>query len=200
MSNLIFSQTLAFALYQSSEQFPVDLDDAWLWLGHAKKNDVLEKLKDNFEEGLDFSEKSAKASTGGRPRRYIVLSIDCFKHLAMMAGTPQGKIIRKYFLECERIAKTAIANSQPQLPSITNAKLAQLTTEKEAIRTRIKELRQLLSKEESKLQAVSEALIEEAKAFSSTNRELMQQSALCQQILDEAKDNNPFLSVGSTKR
>jgi hypothetical protein len=38
----------------------------------------------------------------------IFLTIDCFKSLGMMAGTEQGKVIRKYFLECERIVKEVI--------------------------------------------------------------------------------------------
>ncbi|MEH1956831.1 hypothetical protein [Nostoc sp.] len=199
MSNLSFDQSIALCLYQSDKEFPVDIDDAWQWLGYSRKDKCLEAIQLSLMPGLDFSTSRGK-STGGRPKQEVRLSVEGFKLLGMMAGTPQGKIIRKYFLECERIAKAAIANSQPQLPSISTAKLTQLTAEKEAIRTRIKELRQLLSKEESKLQAVSGALVDEAKAFRSANRELMQQSALCQQILDEAKDNNPFLSVGSTKK
>ena len=36
MTNLSFNQELAIALYESSDDFPVDLDDAWQWLGYAK--------------------------------------------------------------------------------------------------------------------------------------------------------------------
>ena len=57
---------------------------------------------------VDFSTKWLKTSTGGRPSELILLTIDCFKSLGMMAGTEQGKVIRKYFLECERIVKEVI--------------------------------------------------------------------------------------------
>jgi hypothetical protein len=36
---------------------------------------------------------------------FIYLTVDCFKSLGMMAGTQKGKEVRKYFLECEKIAK-----------------------------------------------------------------------------------------------
>ncbi|MBX9257305.1 hypothetical protein H1Q63_25855 [Desmonostoc muscorum CCALA 125] len=36
-----------------------------------------------------------------------MLSVDCFKLLAMLAETEQGDKVRLYFLECERIAKMA---------------------------------------------------------------------------------------------
>lgn len=108
MSSLTFNRELAIALYQSSEEFPVDFDDAWQWLGYSRKEKALQTMKNNFEEGLDFSTKGWKTSSGGRPSQLIVLTIDCFKSLGMMAGTEQGKAIRKYFLECERIAKASI--------------------------------------------------------------------------------------------
>ena len=117
MSNLSFSQELALTIYQSQEEFPVDLDDAWVWLGYYTKQKAEKKLKSNFEEGLDFLPFWVKTSIGGRPSQLIMLSVDCFKSLGMMAGTEQGKVIRKYFLECERIVKTPNAQ-QPALTQI----------------------------------------------------------------------------------
>ena len=115
MNNLSFSQDLATSLYCSKENYPVDLDDAWQWLGYNQKSDCLSKLKANFEEGGDFSAKSLKSPTGGRPRVSIMLTIDCFKSMGMMAGTSQGKAIRKYFLECEKVAKNTPAPRQNNL-------------------------------------------------------------------------------------
>ncbi|MEA5628106.1 hypothetical protein [Nostoc sp. UHCC 0251] len=131
MSNLSFSQQLALTIYQSQEIFPVDLDDAWVWLGYSTKQKAEKKLKSNFEEGIDFLAKGLKTSTGGRPSQLVMLSVDCFKSLGMMAGTEQGKVVRKYFLECERIAK---ASNIPQ-PAMTQiqilAALAQQMAEQE---------------------------------------------------------------------
>ncbi|QSJ20089.1 antA/AntB antirepressor family protein [Nostoc sp. UHCC 0702] len=120
MTNLAFSQNLALALYSSKEQFPIDLDDAWQWLGYATKQKAEQKLKSSFEENTDFLTKRLKTSTNGRPRQCVMLSIDCFKSLGMMAGTEQGKAIRRYFLECERIAKQTATES-----SLTSRLLAQ---------------------------------------------------------------------------
>ncbi|MEH1777196.1 MAG: hypothetical protein V7K64_13540 [Nostoc sp.] len=143
MTDLTLNQSLAVSLYQSDEKFPVHLEVAWQWLGYSRKDVCLDAIKRYLEEEIDFS-ISIRKSTGGRPKQDVRLSIDGLKTLGMIAGTEQGKSVRRYFLECERIAKMAIATTQPQLPSITNAKLTQLTTEKEVIRTKIKELRQLL--------------------------------------------------------
>jgi phage anti-repressor protein len=100
-----FSKDLALSLLESAEEYPVDFDDAWQWLGYATKQKAQKKLEQNFEEGSDYLTKGLKRSTGGRPGELILLTVDCFKSLGMTAGTEQGKQIRKYFLECEKIAK-----------------------------------------------------------------------------------------------
>ena len=126
MNNLSFSQELATSFYSSKDSHPVDLDDAWQWLGYSTKQKALQTLKSNFEEGEDFLTKRVKSSTGGRPSELILLTVDCFKSLGMMAGTSQGKSIRKYFLECEKVAKTklepktAIAHYSDRIADIRN--------------------------------------------------------------------------------
>lgn len=47
-----------------------------------------------------------------------MLTVDCFKSLGMMAGTEQGKKIRRYFLECERQLKHLRAKIESRLASI----------------------------------------------------------------------------------
>lgn len=112
MSTLAFSFELAQQIYGSTEPFPVDFDEAWVWLGYSTKQKALRKLAANFEEGEDFLTKRLKTSTGGRPSELIILSVECFKSLGMMAGTEKGKQIRKHFIECERIAKATLQELQ----------------------------------------------------------------------------------------
>jgi phage anti-repressor protein len=99
---------IVLSLIQSQEDFPIDLDDAWRWIGWAKKQKAKDVLTNNFEEGIDFLPKGFKSSTGGRSSEWILLTIDCFKSLAMMAGTERGKQVRKYFLECESKLKEMV--------------------------------------------------------------------------------------------
>jgi hypothetical protein len=82
-----FSHELALSLVQSTEPFPIDFDDGWKWLGWKKKQDAKSVLFNNFSEEIDFLRLGVKSSTGGRRSEWIVLTIDCFKSLAMMAGT-----------------------------------------------------------------------------------------------------------------
>ena len=118
-----FSHERALALVQSTDQFPVDFDDAWQWIGYSSKQKAKSKLTNNFEEDIDFLTKWVKTSTGGRPSESIWLTVDCFKSLGMMAGTEKGKEIRRYFLECERIAKQALEVIPAQAAEIKRLEL-----------------------------------------------------------------------------
>jgi len=118
-----FSHELALALVQSDQAFPVDFDDAWRWIGYSTKQKAKNKLVNNFEEEIDFLTKWVKTPAGGRPSESIWLTIDCFKSLGMMAGTQKGREIRRYFLECERIAKQAAQVIPAQVQEIERLKL-----------------------------------------------------------------------------
>ena len=54
----------------------------------------------DFEEGKDFCSFLGE-STGGRPPKEYIVSIDMAKELSMVERTPQGKDARRYFIECE---------------------------------------------------------------------------------------------------
>lgn len=103
----------------SDADYPIDLDDAWQWLGYSTKQKAKQKLERNFDLGVDFTSvnQMVKCADGKGFSRCekINLSVDCFKSLGMMAGTEQGKTIRRYFLECEKtVEKHKLVTPQPQ--------------------------------------------------------------------------------------
>jgi phage anti-repressor protein len=89
---------------QSIAPYPVDFDDAWQWVGYSTKGNALRVLQDNFEEENDFclSKKISKKGRGGHNENTYYLSPDCFKSFCMMAGTPKGKEVRRYYLDLEK--------------------------------------------------------------------------------------------------
>ncbi|MDZ7950089.1 hypothetical protein [Nostoc sp. DedQUE09] len=200
MANLTFDQSLALSLYQSDEQFPIDLDNAWQWLGYSRKDKCLEAINSRLDKEIDFSTIRGK-STGGRPKQDIRLSIEGFKLLGMMAGTEQGKAIRKYFLECERIAKTlAIQKSQSLLPSEAHkARLAELHSRVESIRQKISTTEKVLAELRTELLVAIRDEANEAKAFTSAYAEVGEEYIRCTEVLSRAKALNPYLNVGNTK-
>lgn len=89
---------------QSGEAYPVDFDQAWQWIGYARKDAALRALKASFQEGYHFHttvEMVQRAQGGGARAAVVKLTKDCFKHFCMMAMTDKGREVRQYFIQCE---------------------------------------------------------------------------------------------------
>jgi phage anti-repressor protein len=98
----------------ATEQFPVDFNEYWQWLGYSKKENAKRAfLNCDFEKGFDFelliSEESVNHDTYSAQEKAVLakteiinLTVDCAKSFAMMARTEKGKEIRKWYLEIEK--------------------------------------------------------------------------------------------------
>jgi phage anti-repressor protein len=200
MTELTFDQSLALSIYQSAEAFPVDLDDAWQWLGWSSKQKALQCLSENFDSDTDFLTLGKKVANGGRPSKSIVLSVDCFKHLAMMSGTEQGKAIRKYFLECERIAKASTVKSQPSLTDNGIAtQITQLSQAKLELQQRIDAHERVIKQLKSDLQEAENKHTKLSLEFVNQHRELGETFVACQEQIAIATRANKYILFTSKK-
>lgn len=113
---------------KSHQKFSVNFDEAWRWIGYSIKQKAYNKLTTNSEE-VDYTllqmVKRVEGNRGGGSVHFgsIMLTIDAFKSLAMMAGTERGKEVRRYFFECERIAKKTVEVISAQTQNIERTKL-----------------------------------------------------------------------------
>lgn len=111
-----FSIQIASQLVNSSDDFPVEFDLGWKWLGYSDKRTAKQFLLKNFKLDIDYTVLQPPLGTLAvpNPEQVIRLTVDTFKMWAMMAGTAQGKQVRLYFIECEKQFKL-----QQRLPSNT---------------------------------------------------------------------------------
>jgi phage anti-repressor protein len=127
MSNHSISADLVFSLCQSQTQFPIDFEDAWQWIGYFNKPTAKRALLScGFVEEIDLSIDAALSTASNpRPKECIMLTVDCLKMWAMMAGTEKGKEVRLYFLKCERQLKQLTVKPRSLL-DLSPAQLYQL--------------------------------------------------------------------------
>lgn len=150
-----FSLTIAEVLFSSEDQFPVDFDDAWQWLGYSRKdNGKTAFLKCGFIENIDYVSLKVQENSEGRPRETFNLSCECLKQWGMMAGTEQGKRVRLYFLECEKIAKSKMITK----PKTTTELLLESVQQLVEFEKKQKELEANQKLLESKLEAQIEKM------------------------------------------
>lgn len=145
-----FNIELAKQLVDSEEQFPVEFSKAYLWLGYTRKDNAKRSLLNlGFIENKDFliTEEATTTGISANLNENIFLTVEAFKMWSMMAGTEQGKQVRLYFLECEKVAKQvtsispdltqALLKMQEQLNSlvVSQARLNQLEAKNEELQT-----------------------------------------------------------------
>jgi len=115
MSIIPFSFELARDIYHATDQFPVDFEKAWVWMGYSKKDRALKILKKHFTQGEDFAFlQSGEWRRDGRSSDLYGLTVDCFKELAMMAGTEEGREVRRHFIQCEKQLKELLKQKHTQ--------------------------------------------------------------------------------------
>ncbi|QSJ14159.1 hypothetical protein JYQ62_19675 [Nostoc sp. UHCC 0702] len=138
----IMTETLSLELVknfvESADEFPVDFDDAWRWIGYSRKDNAKTVLIQNFEINLDFlifQEMVNRPQGGGRYRECIKLTVDCFKSFCMMSGTSKGREVRQYFLQCEKQLKQLL--QQPPAVSASPEILSLLGEMSEVIESHI---------------------------------------------------------------
>jgi phage anti-repressor protein len=125
-----------FSLIQSEEEFPVDFDDAWRWIGYSTKGNAKVALENaQLVEGIDFQVfmENHKNSKGGRPVEKIKLTIDAFKMFCMAAGTSKGRQVRLYFLECERELKRYLEEERKRRQENTQRRLVSAMVSEEVV-------------------------------------------------------------------
>jgi hypothetical protein len=86
---------------KAGEQFPVPFEMVWQIAGYSRKDAATRKLP-KAAQGELFHLSVEKTGRRGRPKESIRLSCDGFKHFCLMAETPEGTEIRRYFIECEK--------------------------------------------------------------------------------------------------
>ena len=92
--------------YHPTNDFPINLEDIFKMIGFANKGNAMKTIKSNFVENEDYKTSflpKEKSSWGGSGKEEIMLNIDTFKNLCMIAKTNKGKEIRKYYVKLENI-------------------------------------------------------------------------------------------------
>jgi len=64
-------------------------------------------LEYGFESGIDFEEVQI-STPSGQTANDLALTLDTAKEIAMIQRTDKGKEARKYFLECEKVARKEV--------------------------------------------------------------------------------------------
>ena len=101
--------------YHPTNEYPINLEEVFGMIGFANKGNAKRTLENNFTKNEDYKiisiknniEKqllrTEKLGGSGILQEDIMLNVDTFKNLCMLARTDQGKQIRKYYVKLENV-------------------------------------------------------------------------------------------------
>jgi len=119
---LYVSNLFLYLNYHQLDDFIVNLDNVWKFIGFSNKANAKRLLKHNFTENIDYkialircderknkevficSDENPKSNDlGGRPQETIMLNINTFKKLCLKANTENADKIHDYYIKLEMV-------------------------------------------------------------------------------------------------
>jgi phage anti-repressor protein len=93
--------------YHPTNDYPINLENVFKMIGFANKGNAMKTIKSNFTKDEDYKvtllHTEKRKNEGGFNKEEVMLNIDTFKNLCMLAKTNKGKEIRKYYVKLENI-------------------------------------------------------------------------------------------------
>ena len=104
--------------YHPLNDFVIDLDNIWKWLGFSQKDASKRLLEKNFILDKDykcFHKKEEQKGRGGNNKETILLNIKTFKLFCLKSGTKKAHEIHEYFIKLEEMLQDVIQEESQEL-------------------------------------------------------------------------------------
>ena len=104
----------------SKDDFVIDLDDIWQWLGYSKKDKSKDLLEKYFKAETDYKiifPDAGEYTKAGRPKEKILMTVKTFKKVCMKANTSKSNDIHDYFIKLEEILHELLDEESSELRS-----------------------------------------------------------------------------------
>ena len=113
----LFISSFYCYLNYKSDDFVIDLDDIWNWLGFTRKDNAKTVLERHFVKDVNYQTKNIFPAIAGkgRPSEKIMLSIKTFKKMCLKANTSKANEIHEYYLKLEETLHEVIDEESNEL-------------------------------------------------------------------------------------
>jgi hypothetical protein len=138
---LFVASFYGFLKYDSNNDFVIDLDDVWRWVGFSNKAHSKHLLEKQFVIDKDYKllltkpGKQSEHSRGGHNKEIFMLNVSTFKKFCLKAGTKKADDIHDYYIKLEELLHEVVQEESAELKTQLEQNQIQLdksekTTEK----------------------------------------------------------------------
>jgi phage anti-repressor protein len=108
--------------YNPKTDFVIDMDNVWKWLGFSRKDPCKRVIEKHFIKDVDYkillhnSVEQVKTNGGaGLNKEVILMNVETFKSLCLLANTDQSKTVRKYYYKLEQLLHALLEEESDEL-------------------------------------------------------------------------------------
>jgi len=126
---LFLSSFYCYFNYHPTNDFVIDLDNVWKWLGFSQKQRAKELLEKHFIVEKDYLKSVSPKkpnSHGGQNKEQILMNVRTFKSLCIKVETKKAGEIHDYYMKMEEILKEVIDEECNELKKQLEVKNQQL--------------------------------------------------------------------------
>ena len=130
---LFISSFYCWLNYHNINDFIIELDNIWKWLGFSQKDAAKRLLEKNFMLDKDYKclgKVEEQKGRGGSNKETILLNIKTFKLFCLKSGTKKAHEIHEYFIKLEEMLQEIVQDESNEL----KLQLEQLKENQEIIR------------------------------------------------------------------
>ena len=118
---LFVASFYCFLNYNQRNDFVIDLDNIWKWIGFSQKVKAKTLLEKHFKLNIDYKNllslqvKQSNYTHGGHNKEIFMLTIKTFKLFCLKAGTDKAAQIHEYYIKMEETLQEVIQEESDEL-------------------------------------------------------------------------------------
>ena len=122
--------------------FVIDLENIWKWLGFSRKDPAKVVVEKNFVKNIDYKTilQQPLEKSKGRPKETILLNVNTFKKLCLKSNTQKADEIHDYFIKLEETVQEIINEEANELKMQLQLKDEQLECKNEQLQIKDEQL------------------------------------------------------------
>jgi hypothetical protein len=131
---MFLSSFYCYFNYHPTNDYVIDLDNVWQWMGFGQKARGKGLLEKHFIIDLDYKKSLAQLSKqtthvkGGHNKEIFMLNVKTFKSMCLKAGTKKADEIHEYYLKMETIIQEVITEESSEMRKQLQIQSEQLQT------------------------------------------------------------------------
>jgi hypothetical protein len=118
---LFVASFYGFLNYDPNNDFVIDLDDVWKWVGFSNKAHSKYLLEKHFVIDKDYKllltkpSKQSDHTRGGHNKEIFMLNVSTFKKFCLKAGTKKADSIHEYYIKLEGLLHEVVQDESTEL-------------------------------------------------------------------------------------